>query len=192
MDGADESTWETTDRRLVHSCAAFEVYVEQVTLPDGTTTRFDYVSEPPSAVVLGFTVDDTVIVLREYRHAVGRVALGLPGGSAESEDADMAATARRELREEAGYRADGVEPMFTAEPANGLLDSRRHYFLAEGCERVADPDLDADETIAVDTMAYDTLVERVLGGEIHDERTVAAVAVHYGRHHDRTDGSTGG
>ncbi len=188
MDESRVPRWSTRERRRAHQCSAFDVYVEEVALPDGSTARFDYVSEPPSAVVLGFTAaEGSVIVLREYRHAVGRVALGLPGGSAEPADADLATTARRELREEAGYRAESVTPLLSAEPANGLLDSVRHYFVAEGCVPAGEPDLDSDETIEVTTMPLETLRERVLTGGVHDERTVTAVAVHAAGVNDRPD-----
>ncbi|MFW6448323.1 MAG: NUDIX hydrolase [Halobacteriota archaeon] len=180
MTDPDELRWETLEREVSHRCEAFEVFTDEVRLPDGSTARFDFVREPPSAVVLGFTPGREAVVLREYRHAVGRVALGLPGGSAEAADTDMAETAARELREEAGYAAGGLEPLLVAEPANGLLDSVRHYFVARDCEPIADPDRDLDESIVVETMPYDALRERVLAGRVRDERTVTAVAVYEG------------
>ncbi|MFP4589836.1 MAG: NUDIX hydrolase [Halobacteriales archaeon] len=172
--------WETLERAASHRCEAFEVFTDRVRLPDGSTARFDFVREPPSAVVLGFTPAREVVVLREYRHAVERVALGLPGGSAEADDDDMAATAARELREEAGYDAASIEPLLEAEPANGLLDSVRHYFVARDCEPLAGPDRDRDESIAVEPMPYAALHDRVFAGRVRDERTVTAVAVYEG------------
>lgn len=172
-------SWETLERTLAHSCSAFDVYTETVRLPDGATARFDYVSEPPSAVVLAFTADDGVVLTREYRHAVGRVAIGLPGGSREPADDSMAETARRELREEAGYTVDGeVVPLLAAEPANGLLDSTRHYFLATGCRPGDGPDRDPDETIEVETVRYGRLLDEIEAGDVRDERTVTAVLLY--------------
>ncbi len=173
---ADRSlVWETIDREQAYACEAFEVFTDRVRLPDGRESRFDYVSEPPSAVVLPVTVDETVVVLEEYRHAVGRVATGLPGGSMEPEDSDMQATAVRELHEEAGYHAQDLELLSVAEPANGLLDSERHYFKATGCEPSVGTDLDMDESIIVKTIDLETLLEQVLDGTIRDERTITAV-----------------
>lgn len=167
--------WETLSREQSYGCEAFEVFTDRVRLPDGSESRFDYVSEPPSAVVLPLTVDDEVVVLKEYRHAVGRVATGLPGGSLEPEDVDIQATAVRELLEESGYRAGTLEQLAVAEPANGLLDSERHYFRATDCEPSVDTARDADESIRVRTMEYDELLSQVIDGEIQDERTITAV-----------------
>lgn len=167
--------WDTIRRTRTFECEAFEVFTECVRLPNGSETRFDYVAEPPSAVVLPITVSGEVVVLEEYRHAVGRVALGLPGGSLEPGDVDMEAAAVRELHEEAGYFAQSMEPLLVAEPANGILDSERHYFKASGCEPSVGTDRDTDESIHVRTMAYDDLVDQVVDGRVRDERTVTAV-----------------
>ncbi|MFW6153350.1 MAG: NUDIX hydrolase [Halobacteriota archaeon] len=173
--------WETIERTRVHACEAFEVFTDRVRLPDGREARFDFVREPPSAVVLGLTADDGVVVLEEYRHAVERVALGLPGGSREPADASMAETAERELFEEAGYRASSFERFLVAEPANGLLDSERHYFVAHDCEPSGRTDRDHDESMRVTTLPYDDLVGRIVAGEVHDERTVTGVLAHRAR-----------
>lgn len=168
-------SWETLERDRPFACEAFEVVTDRVRLPDGSESRFDFVTEPPSAVVLPVTTDGQVVVLEEYRHAVGRVALGLPGGSAEEDDVDLEATAVRELLEEAGYHAGDLEALAVAEPANGLLASERHYFKAVGCEPAAEVDRDEDESIRVRTMDPAALFERVIAGEVRDERTIVAV-----------------
>lgn len=168
-------SWETIERGVAHQCEAFDVVTETVRLPDGTQSRFDYVVEPPSVVVLGFTMAGEVIVVDEYRHAVDRVALGLPGGSVEPSDDDLVAAARRELREETGYRASDIAFLFAAEPANGLLNSTRYYHRATGCRPMDEPDRDRDETMRVREIDFDHLVDATLAGDVRDERTVAAV-----------------
>lgn len=168
-------SWETLEREQAFACEAFEVFTDRVRLPGGAETRFDFVSEPPSAVVLPVTEQGDIVVIEEYRHAVDRVALGLPGGSAEPDDIDLAATAVRELLEEAGYHAGELEKLAVTEPANGLLSSERHFFKATGCEPAAETDRDIDESIQVRTMSPETLFEQVVTGEVIDERTIVAV-----------------
>lgn len=181
--GDDPLAWETLDRERAFRCEAFEVYTERVRLPDGAQSRFDYVVEPPSAVVLPFTTDGDVVALEEYRHAVGHVALGLPGGSREPEDADLAATAARELREEAGLVAGSLRALAVTEPANGLLASERHYFVATGCTPAADHARDRDESIRLAVLPFEDLLERIRAGSVRDERTVTAAL----RYHHRED-----
>ena len=171
----DELRWETLDSQTAYSCPGFDVLNETVRLPDGTETEFDYLTEPPAVVVLPFTADGDVVVIEEWRQAVDRVNRGLPVGSVEDDDASLADAARRELREETGYEAEDVEQMTTVEPLNGLADSVLHFFVARGCRPTAEQDLDANETIRVDTTTFDDLREAVEADEVRDGRTALAV-----------------
>jgi len=128
-------------------------------------------------VVLPLTPDGDVVVIDEWRQAaVGRVNRGLPAGSVEPEDADdLERAAARELAEETGYEADSFERLTTVEPTNGIADSVHHHFLATGCEPTAEQDLDHNESIAVETVPYDDLLEAVVDEGLRDGRTVTAV-----------------
>ncbi|MEE6209552.1 NUDIX hydrolase [Salarchaeum sp. III] len=180
MTADEELAWETRSREVAYSCPGFDVVREDVVLPDGTRTDFDYLSEPPAVVVLPFTDDGEVVVIEEWRQAVGRVNRGLPAGGTEPEDAtDLAAAARRELREETGYEADSLEPLTTVEPANGYADSVHHHFVARGCTPTAEQDLDHDESIRVDTAAFDDLVAAAAAGDLRDARTVVGVLTYH-------------
>ncbi|MFB6146276.1 MAG: NUDIX hydrolase [Halobacteriaceae archaeon] len=177
---SDELAWETLDREVAYTCPGFDVVHEDVRLPDGTETDYDYVDEPPAVVVLPFRDGDDengteVLVIEEWRQAVDRVNRGLPAGTVEPEDEDLAAAARRELAEETGHAAETVEHLLTVEPANGIADSVHHYFVARGCRPDAGQRLDRDESIRVGTAAYADLRDDVLAGAVRDGRTALAV-----------------
>ncbi|QOS12897.1 NUDIX family hydrolase [Haloferax gibbonsii] len=172
---ADDLAWETTDTRIDYSCPGFDIRMDDVRLPDGTETDFHYVDEPAAVVVLPFTPDGDVVVIDEWRQAVGRTNRGLPAGGTEPDDDDYAAAARRELAEETGHEAEAVEPLVTVEPANGIANSVHHYFVARGCEPSADQNLDFNESIRPTTVGYDDLKRAVLAGEVRDARTVLGV-----------------
>src|SRR6056297_367626 len=98
----DALAWETLDNRVVYSCDGFDIYNEDVRLPNGETDEFDYLSEHEAVVVLPFTSNDEVVVIDEWRQAVKRVNRSLPAGSIEADDEDRETAARRELAEETG------------------------------------------------------------------------------------------
>jgi ADP-ribose pyrophosphatase len=166
--------WETMDSEVGYSCDGFDIVSQEVRLPDGETTDFDYLSEAESVVILPFTPYGKVVVIDEWRQAVQRLNRGLPAGSVEEgEGPDDAA--QRELREETGYEAGKLTHMTTMEPANGFSDAVFHYYVARECEEGGEQDLDHDESISVDTVTLDGLVESTRDGEIRDGRTAFAV-----------------
>ncbi|MFO7927858.1 MAG: NUDIX hydrolase [Halobacteriota archaeon] len=174
-------TWQTLGSETDYTCPGFDVVRDDVRLPDGTETEFHYVTETPSVVILPFTEQGDVIVIREWRQAVGRVNYGLPAGGIEDEDSDIRSAARRELAEETGYEADTVELLTAYEPANGLFDSTHHYAVAHGCVPNSTQQLDDNESIAVETTTFEKIKDMSARGELRDGRSALAV-LHYTAH----------
>lgn len=170
----EEMRWETLDSRVGYTCPGFDVVHDDVRLPDGTETDFDYVREPPAVVVLPLTPENEAVLVEEYRHAVNRVNRGLPAGSIEGEE-PPADAARRELAEETGHVAADLEQLTTVEPTNGIADSVHHHFVAHGCTPDAEMDLDFNESIRVRTVPYERLQSRALAGDLRDGRSALTV-----------------
>ncbi|MFW6318074.1 MAG: NUDIX hydrolase [Halorubrum sp.] len=187
-DAAPDLSWETLGSAVDYACPGFDVRRDEVRFPNGDTDGFHYVDEPPAVVVLPLTPDGDVVVIDEWRQAVGRVNRGIPAGTMEPEDAGASAgesrdasdaaverAAARELAEETGYEADSFERLTTVEPTNGMANAVHHHVLATGCEPTADRDLDHNESIAVETVPYDDLLAAVVDDELRDGRAVTAV-----------------
>jgi ADP-ribose pyrophosphatase len=173
--GTDDLAWETLYGETAYICPGFDIQREQVRLPDGTETDFDYLSDSASVVVLPFTPDDEVVVIEEWRQAVKRQNRGLPAGGLEGDDDDLEAAARRELEEETGYVAGEVEHLTTVEPANGISDAVFHYYVAHDCEPTGDQDLDFNESIRVETTTLDDLLDAAREDDLRDGRTALGV-----------------
>ncbi len=172
----DDLAWETLGTEIDYRCPGFDVRRDEVRFPDGDTDGFHYVDEPPAVVVLPLTPDGDVVVIDEWRQAVGRVNRGIPAGTIEAEDAeDLERAAARELAEETGYEADSFERLTTVEPTNGMANAVHHHVLARGCEPTAERNLDHNESISVDTVPYDDLLEAVVDDGLRDGRAVTAV-----------------
>jgi len=76
----DDLAWETLDTDIDYRCPGFDVRRDEVRFPDGETDGYHYVDEAPAVVVLPLTPDGDVVVIDEWRQAVGRVNRGLPAG----------------------------------------------------------------------------------------------------------------
>jgi 8-oxo-dGTP pyrophosphatase MutT (NUDIX family) len=89
------------------------------------------VLEHPGAVlVLAVDDEERVLVLEQYRHAVGRRLLELPAGLRDSDDEDPLTTAQRELREEGEVEAATWEHLMSSHPSPGISSERLEVFLA--------------------------------------------------------------
>ena len=87
---------------------------------------------PGFAKVVPIMENGDVVLVRQYRYAVGGVTLEVPAGAIDDGEAPIE-TARRELSEEALVTCDSLEPLgeFTTSP--GRMDERGFVFLARDC-----------------------------------------------------------
>lgn len=129
-------------------------------LPNGRTVAPYYVLEYPSWVnVVALTKDEQVVLVRQYRHGIGRTVVELPAGTVEPADTSPLAAMQRELLEETGYAGEawletGKLSVNTANHTN--LTS---CFVATGVTRVAEPLTDETEQIETVLMPLTELLD---------------------------------
>ena len=131
--------------------------------PIGDFTVLDY---PDWVHVVAIDAEDQLILIRQYRHAVGEVSLELPGGRADPDDADMCAAAARELAEETGYAAPSMRLIQSLTPNPATHTNRIHVLLAEGVRPAGGKLSEPSETIEVVRMPIAEAVAVALAGGI--------------------------
>ena len=140
--------WRTLSSDEIISDQWIKLRADRCQRDDGKIIAPFYVREAPDCVcILPLTDDRQVIVTTEYRHGVGRVVQGLPGGYVDSGDVSIGATAHRELLEETGYAARRMAPLGSFFMNWSNQTNRIHYFLAEGLYEAEGQRLDATEDI---------------------------------------------
>jgi ADP-ribose pyrophosphatase len=127
------------DGHLLH------VRVDEVRLPSGRESVREIVEHPGSAVIVPVRVDGHLLMIRQYRYAIGDYLLELPAGVLDPGE-DAIAAARRELIEETGHEAGAVRELSTVYVSPGYTQERSTLVLAEGCVPVAH-EADQDEPI---------------------------------------------
>lgn len=105
---------------------------DQVELTDGTRKNWVRFHFGTSSAVLPLTADGKVVLTREYRHGLGRVAVSLPGGSAVDGESPEAC-AERELLEETGLRTGKLMHLYSGNSLTGYLTGTLHLFFAKDC-----------------------------------------------------------
>ena len=137
----DNQKWKSlTKESILLKKPWFEVFREEIQLPDGKVIPEYYEIEMPHySAVFAVTVDQKIIVLRCYRHAIGEVTLTMPGGMIEKGESPLEGI-QREFLEETGYKAKEWESLgsFIGNSTRGC--GTYHLFFSPGAYPVQEPD----------------------------------------------------
>lgn len=143
--------------------------------PSGLERDFVVLESPSWVNVIPVTVDNHVVLIRQYRHGVRDVVLEIPGGVIE-EGEPPETTALRELREETGYAAEEIHALGRVLPNPAIQDNYCYLFAAKGCRRVHQPTPDPFEHIEALEVPLHDIPALIRDGEISQTMVVAAFA----------------
>ncbi len=146
---------------------------EDVELASGTRKNWVRFHFGSSAAILPLTVDGKVILTREYRHGLGRVAIALPGGSAQNGESPEAC-ARRELLEETGLEPAKLMHLYSGNSLTGYLEGTLHLFFAKDCRPTGQAP-DPEEVESLVTLSPTQALDHARRGEF--ESTIVALAI---------------
>ena len=162
---------------------------DEVSMPGDTTGVRDVVEHPGAVAVVALDDQDRVVVVRQYRHPVGRPLDELPAGLLDVDGEPPALTARRELAEEAGLGADDWHVLVDLFTTPGMSDEAARIFLARGLHEV-DRDVQQHEEAEMtsERVPLDVLVRGILAGQYENGLLIAGVLA---ADHARRDGFAG-
>ncbi len=160
-------------RTSLYKGKIFDVVLEKVTLPNGAVKDREIVRHPGASAMVPLLDDGRVVLIKQYRHAVGEFVWEIPAGTLEPDEAPMEC-ARRELVEETGYEATNFEKLTEILPAPGYTDEHIHIFLATGLQAV-DQRLEDDEVLELQPTVLETALAMVAQGDIRDAKTIAGL-----------------
>lgn len=163
-----------TSRRDIYTGRLLTFYEDDVVLADGTRAQREVVAHPGAVAIVPIDGEGRVILVRQWRHAVGRALWELPAGTRDK-DEDPARTAERELAEETGMRALRIAPLAAAPLTPGYSTEVMHFFVATGLTQ-GPTDRDADERMDVGRFDRDGIATLVRLGEV-DVKTIAGLGL---------------
>lgn len=171
----DEPGWQVTASSYAIDSPYLKIRRDRIVLPDGTIVEDYYVRESRGyVIVFALTAQNRVVLVRQYKHGIGKVLLELIAGAID-EGEDPRDTAVRELAEETGYAAETMEHVssFVTEPTNSTAVA--HLFFARGAYQSGEQQLDVTENIAVELADLNELRGMVRGGAIDSMPHVGAI-----------------
>lgn len=165
--------------RLISSETAFKgrlisLHVDEVELSDGRRARREVVDHPGAVAIVPLLPDDRVVLIRQYRHAAGKVLYELPAGTLAPGESPLAC-ARRELAEETGYEAKHMRLLFSTYLSPGYSSEIIHIFAASGLRRTACAGPDADERLELAVMPLQDAVAMVGRGEVQNAAAICGL-----------------
>ncbi|HYB90862.1 MAG TPA: NUDIX hydrolase [Candidatus Binataceae bacterium] len=163
----------TKIRRPVLKLGVVDLGVETASLPNGVEVDLAIVRHPGAAAAVALDRDGTVVMLSQWRHAIGGWMWEIPAGCRNAgEDAD--ACARRELGEEAALAAGRWDHLGSIVTIPSFCDERIELYLARDLTTGGGA-LDHDEVIRVRRIPFEETFAMIARGEIVDAKTIAAL-----------------
>jgi ADP-ribose pyrophosphatase len=153
----------------------FSARLDAVRLRTGKVTERIKIDHPEAAAILAFADRDHLLMVRQWRYAIGGETLEIPAGKMDpGESAEVCAG--RELTEETGQRASRLIEIFSYYPAIGYANEMIRIFMASGLERTSDRQ-DQDEISGVEFVKLDQVHDMIMSGRIRDGKTVIGVSI---------------
>jgi ADP-ribose pyrophosphatase len=120
--------------------------------------------------ILALTGACHVVLVRQLREAIRARLLEIPAGVRDVRGEPPEETARRELREETGFRAEAVQRIGRIHTSPGFTDEIIDLYSAR-----AEPEGEPEEGLEVVTMPLSQAAVAVREGRLTDAKTAVAV-----------------
>ena len=166
----------TISAKRVFDGRLLKLDVLEVELDNGRQSRREIVRHPGAVAVWAWTPEGRLLFVRQFRKAVEGALLEIVAGTLDAGEAP-AACAIREIREETGCEVKTLTPLGFIHTAPGFCGERLELFMAELAPLTGRPHPDPDEILDVVWLSRDEWEAKVVSGEIHDAKSLAAWAL---------------
>jgi 8-oxo-dGDP phosphatase len=160
---------------------------DEVQLPDGEEVVREVVEHPGAVAIVALDDTDRVLVIRQYRHPVRATLWELPAGLRDVAGEPPLDTARRELLEEAGYRAADWHVLADYLSSPGISTERVRVYLARDLTLVPEAQRDyvrqhEEAYLTVAWMPLAEAAQAVLAGDLHNGVAIVGILSAYAAH----------
>lgn len=168
--------WKTLSSEYLFNDQWFKVRKEKCITPSGKIVDPYYVYEFATWVgALPITEDGKIIMVRQYRHALGETCIEIPGGCVDDTDKNIEDAISREILEETGYCFSSFEYLGRISPNPSTNSNLLHMFLAKGGKKTAEQKLDGNEEIEVMKLSAEELKQLLRENKIVQAMHVSCI-----------------
>jgi 8-oxo-dGTP pyrophosphatase MutT (NUDIX family) len=167
--------WKTLESKYVYHDRWLKARADKCELPDGRIMEPYYVIEVPNWTnMVIITKEERIVLVRQFRQALGTTTLELPGGILEKGELPKA-SAIREMQEETGYVSEDVEFIMQISPNPALNNNTAYFFLARNAEKLTHTSFDAFEDIKIETYSKEELRQLLSDGKMQHGVQIGAI-----------------
>jgi len=149
--------------------------VDDVTLPNGKTSKRELVKHPGAVAVIPVTKDNKIVFVEQYRKPLEKSIIEIPAGKLENGE-EPKATAIRELEEETGYTTNELSFITSFYTSPGFADELLYIYITDQLKALEHPvEGDEDEFVEIVELTLEEAKQYVEEERIHDAKTNYAV-----------------
>ncbi|WP_054710815.1 NUDIX hydrolase [Bacillus sp. JCM 19041] len=163
----------TLQRETIFKGKVITLEVEEVQLPDGNQSTRELIRHPGAVAVIAVTDEGKVVLVEQYRKALGKSIIEIPAGKMEAGEAPEK-TAMRELYEETGYKAETLTLLTSFYTSPGFADELVYIYEAKGLSKGIQQ-LDEDEFVEIRELSLEECAQLEREQKIHDAKTSYAL-----------------
>jgi ADP-ribose pyrophosphatase len=152
---------------------SFSAHLDEVTLRNGKVGKRIRIDHPQAAAILPFISENEIIMVRQFRYALGRETLEIPAGKVDPGEVPEQCV-RRELLEETGFEAEQIAFIYTYAPAIGYSNELIHIYSGHKLKK-RDTKLDKGEIISLERLSLDRVKGLIKEGSIQDGKTIVSL-----------------
>jgi ADP-ribose pyrophosphatase len=165
----------TIEEKVVYKGKVIDVFFRKVITADNIKAERDIVHLSPAVGIVPLLDDKKICLIEQYRAAIARVLLEIPAGKVNPKES-LEECAKRELKEETGYRAENWKKLISFYSSPGFCDEMLTIFMAR-CLSKGNQDLDKDENIKIKVVTISEAKEMIKTGEIKDAKTIIGISL---------------
>ena len=167
----EDGSWRTIERSYLYRNPWCAFRMDEVELPSGAEIEYGVLESGGFAAVVPLTDEGAVVLVRQWRQPLESFTLELPSGGVDGGE-DPEEAARRELFEETGFRAAGLEHLVSVHTSTGRTTEVCHLFRCRAVRDPGGPRPEPPEFIRVVELPLEKALEKVSSGAITDAATV--------------------
>ena len=168
--------WKRLNSEYLVNSKWLKIRKDEVQLPNGTSIDDYFVIEKNNvALIVAMDKDKRVILKKEYRYAIDKELIEIPGGTYENESDNPLDVAKRELLEETGYESDDWEFLGMLYDYPTKDTNTISLYMAKNIYKVAEQKLDISEDITYEFVPIKEAIRMCIDNEIQVSGSIAAL-----------------